>query len=323
MPQPSQSLISDMFKTMSRLKETSTSTHDTPQQTNSISAKPTPTPFQNNTNPTSISNTTTKITATSTTQHNIHDITSKKKYRQTTILPSTSHTIPSIIPPTTTKDQSRFKPITKATTFKNPRNPYKKKNKPVKGIQSTINIEQKNDFKWIGTKICRRPTGYIRFWSQNRNGISRWNNFKNFAEELQALQHLEVQYLSYTETNINAHNTYIRDQMQSVLDEIAPASHLQLSSTNVSHASESLQYGGTLSIAQGPLASRFNSKGHDKFGRYSWMLFNGRKTQLRIYTVYRPVRHTDNSAGDGTVWAQHREILQKNGIHTDPRSHII
>ena len=116
-----------------------------------------------------------------------------------------------------------------------------------------------NDFTWLGTKICRRPTGYIRFWSQNRNGINRCNKFKNFAEEIQALQHLEVQYLSYKETNLNAHNTFIQDQLQSVIDEVAPASHLQLSSTSVSHASESLQYGGTMSIAQGQLASRFHS----------------------------------------------------------------
>ena len=224
------------------------------------------------------------------------------------------------MPVTSALSRPLIQPSSTKPSLKKPRNPYKKKTQKNSLHQTTINVAQEHDFQWIGTKIGRKPNGHIRFWTQNRNGINRWNHFKNFAEELQALQHLEVQYISYTETNLNAHSTYIKDQLASVIDEVSPSSHMHLSSTTVSHVSESLQYGGTLSLAQGPISDRFTSKGTDKYGRYSWMLFSGKKTQLKIYTIYRPVSHTDNTAGDGTVWAQHREALLHDGVINKPTS---
>ena len=68
---------------------------------------------------------------------------------------------------------------------------------------------------------------------------------------------------------------------------------------------------------------RVASKGSDKYGRYNWIQFFGKNTHLKVYNIYRPVHHTDNSSGDGTVWCQHREILLKNNITIDPRQHIL
>ena len=42
-----------------------------------------------------------------------------------------------------------------------------------------------------------------------------------------------------------------------------------------------------------------------------------------MYNIYRPVSHTDGSAGDNTVWAIQRKLLQDDEIDDDPRSHII
>ena len=46
-------------------------------------------------------------------------------------------------------------------------------------------------------------------------------------------------------------------------------------------------------------------------------------SHLRVYNIYRPVSHTDGSAGDNTVWAIQRKLLQDDEIDDDPRSHII
>ena len=96
-----------------------------------------------------------------------------------------------------------------------------------------------------------------------------------------------------------------------------------MSSTTTSHHSDTLQYGGILSIAQGNLAMRIASKGSDKHGRYKWISFFGKTTHLKVYNIYRPVHHTDNTSGEGIVWSQHREVLLKNNIAIDPRQHIL
>ena len=335
MPRGSQSLISDLFKTVSQIRESITHTHHNPSITTPSTIPPTSTDTTNtsttnppNATPNASANNTPTTTPTIITNTPKIKGTSTSLRQQTLTLTknipeSTSSSASTNITPPHRRFQPTIPPASSTQKRRTPRNPYKKKYTKKTFQQTTINVAQEQDFNWIGTKICKKPQQFVRFWCQNRNGINRWRHYKHFAEEIQTLQNIEVQYVSYTETNLNAHNSYIKDQLNSVIEEVSPSSHIQLSSTNVSHASESLQFGGTFSLAQGNLATRFTTKGTDKFGRYSWMLFSGKKSQLKVYTIYRPVLQTDNSAGDGTVWAQHREILLKHSIKTNPRQHIL
>ena len=83
------------------------------------------------------------------------------------------------------------------------------------------------------------------------------------------------------------------------------------------------QHGGSYSPTYGNLGSRYATKGVDKFGRYHFIQFYGRKHHLRIYTIYRPVQYLDSSKSDTTVWADQRYVLQLNKINIEPRTHII
>ena len=202
-------------------------------------------------------------------------------------------------------------------------NPYKKKQIVKSSQQQTLNTCKSNDFVWLGRKLHRKPSNCVRLWVQNINGINRQNNFKHFAEEIITINSVETQIIALTETNLNARNVYVTDQLSSVFDEISPGSQHVLTSTNTSHCTETLQYGGILTLSQGHMAMRVAKKGQDQFGRYQWTQYYGKKHHLRLYNIYRPVIHTDNTAGDGTVWAQHRELLLAAGIDTDPRIHIL
>lgn len=249
----------------------------------------------------------------------------------TLLPPPPTNTSTSSTPSTTNKpvQVKRFRQIRIRATRKKPnapRNPYtpkqKKPNRPL-AHQHQINSSRPSDNTWIGNKIYKKKSNVARFWVQNRNGINRHNHFKHFAEEIVALNSIDPQFIAFTETNLNANNTYVHDQISSVIEEVTPGSQFVLSSTSTAHSSETLQYGGLISIAQGNLAMRIASKGSDRFGRYQWIHFFGKKTHLKVYNIYRPVNHTDNSSGDGTVWSQHREILLKHNIQTNPRKHIL
>lgn len=63
--------------------------------------------------------------------------------------------------------------------------------------------------------------------------------------------------------------------------------------------------------------------GSDKYGRYSWTQFLGKKHHLNIYNVYRPCAHSDNSYGVQTLWQQHRSVLDVDNINVDSRKQIL
>ena len=172
-------------------------------------------------------------------------------------------------------------------------------------------------------KLYRKPPNAFRLWSQNLNGIDCSNNMAMFADCLYNLSTYEIQYLGFTETNVNTSNAFVRDTLEHVSQNILPASRITMSSTVTDNANDPRQYGGTLSIASGPLAARVASCDRDKYGRFSWIQLFGKKYHLRIYTVYNPVPHNDNSVHDSAVWVQQRTALLKDNIDVNPNEHLI
>ena len=180
-----------------------------------------------------------------------------------------------------------------------------------------------NDSQWLGIRIQRKQKHTARIWGQNINGIKRTNNFLNFAECLEALTQYEIDHFSFSETNLNSKNSYVKDSIEAVTRNVLPSSRHIMSSTIGLSTHEPFQFGGTMSLSMGLLSSRFASMGQDKYGRYSWIQYFGKKHHLRIYNVYRPCKQTDNSSGNQTVWQQHRSALMDDGITLDPRKQIL
>ena len=301
MPKVNQSLISDIFKKISEVTLLTTSSSYTHQPSTQQSSTQQSSTQTSSTQPSSTSPPSIRITA------NNHAKTRVQRPRSVRLKPRSIRTLRS----TTTKPKQKQL------------NPYKKKRAIPRTHQQTLNSNRASDFTWIGKKMTYKHSNSVRIWSQNYNGINRRNHFKNFAEELISINSVESQIIALTETNLNSHNTYVTDQLTSVFEEISPGAQFTISSTNNSHSSETLQFGGALTLSQGHMAMRIAKKGYDKFGRYHWTQYYGKKNHLKIYNFYRPVVHTDNSAGDGTVWAQHRELLLAKGINADPRQHIL
>lgn len=145
-------------------------------------------------------------------------------------------------------------------------------------FQHRLSAYYSNDQLWLGIKIARKPKHTTRLWSHNINGIKRNNNFLQFAENLEALSQFELDFLALTETNLNSSNAYVRDSIDAIARTVLPASRHILSSTINHPTSEPFQFGGTLSISCGSLSPRLASMERDKYGRFTWTQFFGKKT---------------------------------------------
>ena len=142
-----------------------------------------------------------------------------------------------------------------------------------------------NDFDWLGIKIHCKRKNTARLWSQNINGIKRNNNFLQFAENVEALTQYEIDFFAFTETNLNSSNAYVRDSIAAISSCVLPSSRHIMSSTVGHPYSENFQFGGTLSISSGVLSPRVATIGHDKYGRYTWTQYFGKKHHLKIYNI--------------------------------------
>ena len=76
------------------------------------------------------------------------------------------------------------------------------------------------------------------------NGMRYKKTFSSFADTLIAMNRYDVQFFSFSETNLNASNSHIRDEMDAVTQMVMPASRMMLTSTKTSRHSETYQCGG-------------------------------------------------------------------------------
>ena len=205
-----------------------------------------------------------------------------------------------------------------------PRNPYvKPKDDTHVSFQHNLTAHNSTDFIWVGTRIHIKPKHTIRLWSQNVNGIDHSNNIVSLSENLHSLARYDIQFFGFTETNLNMSNPYIRDTLAHVVQDSLPASRMIASSTKTDNTADYRQFGGTLSISGGSLSTRVAATGRDIYGRFTWTQYFGKKSHLKIYNVYSPVRHSDNSKHDSAVWVQQRLALQQDDIHVEPIEHLL
>ena len=61
----------------------------------------------------------------------------------------------------------------------------------------------------------------------------------------------------------------------------------------------------------------------DPLGRYHCHTFRGRERDIRIYTLYRVHRKTDDNTGLSTAWMQQRDLLRKANNNNNPRDDVI
>ena len=207
-------------------------------------------------------------------------------------------------------------------------NPYKQKFQPKKRRKRSI-IPNKLPFfpsvdsTWIGDTMNANPSrGHLRFWLQNCNGI-KIRDDSNTNHTFTQMHEYGVNYFSYTEHNINVSNPSPVSKLQRIFKTRYNSGRMKLTNTPGFPKGATFQSGGVFSGFDSSLNSRYISSEQDPIGRWHCNTFRGKSKDIKIYTLYRVHRKTDDTSGLTTAWMQQRCLLRDKNIMANPRDDVI
>ena len=210
-------------------------------------------------------------------------------------------------------------------------NPYKKKlmivkktNKTRKLPQFKIRRTQPTISDWIGENMSEHPLPtQTRFLLQNCHGLPLLTDSNYFKSKITSILVNDVHFMALPEINVNCLNSELTNRYKEAFSQLVPDGVFTTTNSPVFEKEHRYQPGGVASGFFGKLVTRYVAQNHDKYGRWHYHEFNGKKHNLRIYTLYRTQYRTDTTAGGITAWAQQRLLLQNDGIFVNPRSRVI
>ena len=177
-----------------------------------------------------------------------------------------------------------------------------------------------DDTKWFGQKISER-VNTCRFLLQNPNGIDTSDKCIDFGIILEDMKRYKVDMILLPETNINAKNYQLVDQLRA-----AASSHLNHGILNITNTPlfppSTFQPGGVLTATQSFLSSRTASVSTDPAGRWTCQSFYGKHSFLKVYCLYRVCPLTS----DGVITAaaqQTHYFLETSNASVNPREKVI
>ena len=177
--------------------------------------------------------------------------------------------------------------------------------------------------KWVGDEMNSNPSrGHTRFWLQNCNGI-KIHDECNTNHMFTQLNEYSVNYFAFTEPNINVSNPTAVSKLHRTFKNRFHSGRMSLTNTPGFPSSTSFQPGGVFSGFDSSLNSRFISSEQDPIGRWHCQTFRGTQKDIKIYTMYRVHRKTDDTAGLTTAWMQQRSALRSKNITSNPRDDVI
>ena len=188
-------------------------------------------------------------------------------------------------------------------------NIYKKRFQPKKRITrplipSRLPFSPSVDSKWEGDIMTRNPgSGRLRFWVQNCNGIKikdDMNTNHNFTQ----FKEYGIHFCSFTETNLNVNHPDSTSKLHRIYRNRYPNGRMTITNSPKFPNHSYFQPGGVFSCIDPTLQTRFMSVEKDSLGRYHCHTFRGRERDIRIYTLYRVHRKSDDSTGLSTAWMQ-------------------
>ena len=207
-------------------------------------------------------------------------------------------------------------------------NPYKKKfqqrttsNKKI--THSRLPFYPSVHSTWVGDDMHKNiNNNNIRFWCQNCNGI-KISDAPNLQHNFTQIHEHNINYFSFTETNLNVANPNAQAKIRKQFGERFKGGRLSNTNTDGYPKSSYYQPGGISSGFNIHLQTRYMTHEKDKLGRWHSHTFRGKDRDIKVYTVYRVHRKSDDTAGVTTAWSQQRTILRSKGIQKNPRDDVI
>jgi hypothetical protein len=169
----------------------------------------------------------------------------------------------------------------------------------------------------FGSPITMKEKGILRFALQNINGLLEARHLIG-AAELAEMEALEIDVLGMIETNIN----WDHDARESFL----AAARLKFGAARCSMSSsystkQGYLPGGVATVARGKICGRIQQRGTDKWGRFTWTAFRGKKnTGVILVNGYRVCQKAGTDAGEDTAYMRQWIEMRAAGVkNPDPR----
>ena len=178
--------------------------------------------------------------------------------------------------------------------------------------------------EWHGDNMIDSPSPQAtRFVLQNCNGLPTTRDTNIFKSRMTELISNDIHFLAMPECNVNCINKELVNGFKESFAQITNNGVFNVTNAAIFGPEVKYQPGGVATGFFGQLITRYIRQTKDKYGRWHSHEFQGKHSNLKIYTVYRPNYSTDNTTGDTTSWAQQRLLLKQDGITDNPRARVI
>jgi exonuclease III len=170
-------------------------------------------------------------------------------------------------------------------------------------------------------RMDTKEDGVVRIGFNNINGLgTQPNDIKN-RQVYSFLHQYEFDMFGMVETNVHWLKSKISPK--DIMQEWFQRQHISYAYYKDYPVQSKFQVGGVLQIAIGRTSSRIIEHGNDNTGqgRWSWQKFSGKEQRaLRVVTVYRPVRNTQNP---GSAWHQQQYYADNHECQGNPHDRWI
>ena len=167
------------------------------------------------------------------------------------------------------------------------------------------------------------PTGHERMGFQNAHGISRGPHPADEVFEASRKYHLGI--LGIAESNC-AWDEDLKIRIKASMKQQFGNGVMSCASSKVRR--HGYLPGGVMQLLHGQSAGRHVKSGADKYGRFTWMVLNGKNNnKLCVITAYRVCQAkgtTPNTPDSITAyWQQVQEMIKDRKVDPDPCNQVL
>ena len=174
-----------------------------------------------------------------------------------------------------------------------------------------------------GDVLSPKDQDTIRIAFQNIHGTSDLRGWE-VPSEIEAIEELDIDIMGMAETN----RPWTRQQKalyDAYMQKRFRASRTLYTAAQGYDHSTNYQPGGNLLTVNGEVTGRIDGRGSDKWGRYCWYTFQGRRDEgVLVIVAYRVCQEKSNAPGPLTAYRQQYVAIREEGItNPNPRAQIL
>ena len=185
------------------------------------------------------------------------------------------------------------------------------------GANTDKNIEA------VGDTLQLKGSNILRIAFQNIHGVSDLRGHA-VPSELEAMEELHIDVMGMAETN-KPWTPRQRAIYDAYMQNIFHTSRTLYTAAKTADHTTNYQPGGNLLTVNGSVTSRIDGRGTDKWGRFGWYTFQGKRDEgVLVIVAYRVCQTGGTNTGPLTAYRQQYVALRGEGIiNPNPRAQIL